>query len=95
METLNQIANIITASGGLEKAKAIAYAVLNVIMVLGSIACIAMIAINGVKMSKVEDEDQIKLAKKRVKYSILGLVLCVAALVIGNVIISLAEQIFK
>lgn len=92
MEMLNQI---LTASVDISKIKTIGAAVLGVVVGIGAIVCIIFLSLNGVKLAKSEDDEQITLAKKRVKYCILGLVLCVAAGTIGGIIIGLAEKIFK
>lgn len=89
------IMTILTAQDPIEHAQTIARAIFYTIVALGAIVCVAFIAINGVKLSKIEDDQQYAQAKKRIKASIIGLVITIGAGTIGAIIIELAQKIFK
>lgn len=69
----------------------ILYAILNSLMGLGSIVCIIFISIKGVALARASEDEEMTTAKKGLKYAILGLVICVLALVVGNAIIATAH----
>lgn len=90
----NNYINSSISNDAVSDAQKIARAILYTIIAVGVVICIAFIAINGTKLSKVEDDQQYALAKKRLKAAIVGLVITVGAGTIGTIIVELADKIF-
>ncbi|OAV70159.1 hypothetical protein Barb6_01835 [Bacteroidales bacterium Barb6] len=90
-EILNLAAKVVGASTDTSNLQTILYAVLNSVMGLGSIICIIFIAVAGVRLSKATEEEDMANAKKHIKNAIIGLCICVLALVVGNAVIATAH----